>query len=73
MKLSTALTHSILAQLSKAFAQTALQDAEQREKTRHELLDGLKRDLEQPAPGGLDLDEVTEAALEMPPRPPAPV
>ena len=61
----------ILAKLPGAFAQTALQDADQRQKTRHDLLDDLKRDLEQPAPGGLDLDEVTEAALEMPPRPPA--
>lgn len=61
----------ILARLPSAFAHTALQDADQREQTRHDLLDGLKRDLEQPAPGGLDLDEVTEAALEMPSRPPA--
>jgi hypothetical protein len=61
----------ILARLPGAFARTALQDPDQRERTRHDLLDDLKRDLEQPAPGGLDLDEVTEAALEMPPRPPA--
>jgi superfamily II DNA or RNA helicase len=61
----------ILAKLPGAFARTALQDVDRREQTRHDLLDGLKRDLEQPAPGGLDLDEVTETALEMPPRPPA--
>lgn len=61
----------ILAKLPSAFAQTTLQNADQRQKTRHDLIDDLKRDLEQPAPGGFDLDEVTEAALDMPSRPAA--
>ena len=58
----------ILAKLPSAFAQIALQDPHQREKTRHELLDDLKHTMEQPAAGGFDLDEITEAALDMPPR-----
>lgn len=61
----------ILARLPSAFAQATLQDAPQRQKTPHELLDGLRRDLEQPVQGGLDLDEIMEAALEMPVQPPA--
>lgn len=62
---------TILAKLPSAFAQIALQDPHQREKTRHELLDDLKHTIEQPAPGGFDLDEITEAALDLPPRPAA--
>lgn len=61
----------ILAKLPGAFTQTTLQNADQRQKTRHDLIDDLKRDLEQPAPGGIDLDEVTEGTLDMPSRPAA--
>lgn len=61
----------ILAKLPSAFTQTTLQAANQREKARYDLLDDLKRDLAQPAPGGFDLDEVIDDALEMPQRPPA--
>jgi SNF2 family DNA or RNA helicase len=61
----------ILARLPGALAQTVLQNAGQREKTRYELLDRLKQDLDQSESGGFDLDVVTDTALETPPRPPA--